>query len=106
MTNWKVLLMLLALAMVLGGCDTEEVGPQPDSAVSADGSLDSSVPDPDLTVPDLLVPDLLVPDLPPPTCTDKIKNGAETDMDCGGGTCPKCADTKKCSAPTDCNSGV
>ncbi|MEO8845530.1 MAG: DUF4215 domain-containing protein [Kofleriaceae bacterium] len=41
-----------------------------------------------------------------PTCTDTIKNGAETDVDCGGGTCPACADNLHCSAATDCTSGV
>jgi hypothetical protein len=41
-----------------------------------------------------------------PSCTDKVKNGAETDVDCGGGTCPKCADTKACLAGTDCVDAV
>ncbi|MFO0760678.1 MAG: hypothetical protein U0359_29640 [Byssovorax sp.] len=37
-----------------------------------------------------------------PTCTDGVKNGSETDIDCGGGTCGKCANGKTCSANTDC----
>ena len=37
-----------------------------------------------------------------PTCTDKIKNGAETDVDCGGGTCPACATGKACAKGSDC----
>jgi len=37
-----------------------------------------------------------------PTCTDKVKNGAETDVDCGGGTCSKCATGKKCVKAADC----
>lgn len=36
------------------------------------------------------------------TCTDTIKNGNETDVDCGGGTCPDCADTKVCLVAGDC----
>jgi len=41
-----------------------------------------------------------------PTCTDTVKNGTETDVDCGG-TCPtKCDDTKICSVAGDCKSGV
>jgi len=40
------------------------------------------------------------------TCTDKVQNGTETDVDCGGASCPACADTKKCKAATDCKSGV
>jgi len=42
----------------------------------------------------------------PPTCTDGIKNGTETDTDCGGGSCPGCALQRHCAAPTDCQSGV
>lgn len=38
------------------------------------------------------------------SCTDNIKNGAETDVDCGG-TCPnKCGDGLGCSVSTDCAS--
>jgi hypothetical protein len=37
-----------------------------------------------------------------PTCTDAVKNGAETDVDCGGGTCNKCPNGKTCIAKTDC----
>lgn len=38
----------------------------------------------------------------PPTCTDSVKNGSETDKDCGGGACPACADTLHCAANADC----
>jgi hypothetical protein len=41
-----------------------------------------------------------------PSCTDVVKNGDETDVDCGG-TCPgKCAAGKACSVPADCQAGV
>lgn len=40
------------------------------------------------------------------TCTDGKKNGKETDIDCGGPTCPACADEKTCKSGTDCSSGV
>lgn len=39
------------------------------------------------------------------TCYDNIKNGDETDIDCGGKTCNKCADEKNCLNNLDCNSG-
>jgi hypothetical protein len=39
-----------------------------------------------------------------PTCSDAARNGAETDVDCGGGACPKCADGKACGNATDCAS--
>jgi hypothetical protein len=37
-----------------------------------------------------------------PTCTDTIKNGTETDVDCGGGTCPDCVDGRVCLVNGDC----
>jgi hypothetical protein len=42
-------------------------------------------------------------------CSDGVKNGSETDVDCGGSGCPaanKCAATKHCALPGDCQSGV
>ena len=39
------------------------------------------------------------------SCTDKVKNGSETDVDCGG-ACAGCADGKQCLAAKDCGSGV
>ena len=36
------------------------------------------------------------------SCTDGVKNGAETDIDCGGSTCKACAAGKKCLTATDC----
>lgn len=44
-----------------------------------------------------------------PTCEDGVKNGQETDKDCGGGAplnCPPCGDGKNCNMPTDCQSSV
>ncbi len=44
---------------------------------------------------------------PIPVPTDGIKNGDETDVDCGGaGDAPRCADGKSCNAGTDCVSQV
>lgn len=40
------------------------------------------------------------------TCTDGKKNGLETDIDCGGPTCPPCTYGKNCKNSTDCSSGV
>jgi hypothetical protein len=36
-----------------------------------------------------------------PSCSDAVKNGKETDIDCGG-LCPACAPGKACSGATDC----
>lgn len=38
-------------------------------------------------------------------CFDSVKNGTETDIDCGG-TCPKCNVGQTCAVPTDCASSV
>ena len=46
-----------------------------------------------------------------PTCTDGVKNGDETDIDCGGGSymgfpaCPPCNPGQKCNVPSDCVGG-
>ena len=41
-----------------------------------------------------------------PTCTDTVKNGNETDVDCGGADCDKCVIGKQCVANSDCKSNV
>ncbi len=41
-----------------------------------------------------------------PSCTDRIKNGSEADVDCGGPTCPKCSFGKACVVPGDCVSNA
>ncbi len=44
------------------------------------------------------------------TCSDKCTNGTqnspESDVDCGGGRCPKCGFNDKCDSGDDCESGV
>jgi hypothetical protein len=42
---------------------------------------------------------------PAPTCSDGIRNGAETDLDCGG-TCPRCPDFKSCASRDDCRGAL
>jgi len=41
-----------------------------------------------------------------PTCTDGLRNGPETDVDCGGGICVPCAVGRTCQVATDCLSGL
>ena len=67
----------------------------PDQAPPADSKSVDSTPWPDLAQPDSV----------PTGCDDKVKNGSETDVDCGGSVCRKCKDTKKCKIFTDCLSG-
>jgi len=109
MKSRTLLVAVTAVLLItsLTACE-DETGPgvTPDQGVppdisQADISTDSAPPDqaapdqlmPDQLAPDQLIPDQLIPDLPPPTCTDGKQNGDETDMDCGGATCPACADT-------------
>ena len=40
------------------------------------------------------------------SCTDGLRDGAETDVDCGGGTCPQCTAGKQCVIYSDCSSSV
>jgi hypothetical protein len=40
------------------------------------------------------------------SCTDLTKNGAESDIDCGGATCPKCQAGQSCNGPTDCTTNT
>jgi len=45
----------------------------------------------------------------PPTCTDNVRNGTETDVDCGGTCGATCKDTgpqQRCQVGGDCLSGV
>jgi hypothetical protein len=41
-----------------------------------------------------------------PSCTDLLRNGEETDVDCGGPACPRCPEQGACTAPGDCVSGT
>src|SRR6185436_18632593 len=40
------------------------------------------------------------------TCFDGVKNGTESDTDCGPGCTSKCADGKVCSGNADCTSKI
>jgi hypothetical protein len=37
-----------------------------------------------------------------PSCEDSTRNGGESDVDCGGGTCERCSDGLHCNVNTDC----
>ncbi len=40
-----------------------------------------------------------------PACDDGVRNGAESDVDCGGDTCAPCGLEEACAADADCASG-
>jgi hypothetical protein len=48
-------------------------------------------------------PEALPPEGGGASCTDHVKDGAETDVDCGGPECPGCGPRKACLADTDCS---
>jgi hypothetical protein len=37
-----------------------------------------------------------------PSCRDGTRNGNETDIDCGGGSCPRCINGQSCFTRNDC----
>jgi hypothetical protein len=39
-------------------------------------------------------------------CNDTVRNGNETDVDCGGGTCPACPNGRICVGNSDCQSSI
>ncbi len=43
---------------------------------------------------------------PPPTCSDGVRNGQESDVDCGGPDCGRCELRRACLTPDDCGSGL
>lgn len=85
----------------------------PDLAPPPDLSMSDLSPPPDLAMPDLKSPpDLEMPDLKSPPdltmvanfCHDLMRNGKETDVDCGGGGCGPCGLGAKCAVAGDCKS--
>ncbi|MDB4945427.1 MAG: Tryptophan synthase alpha chain [Labilithrix sp.] len=101
----KAVVVLVATATVVGlsgcggifGLSDYSFDAVPEGGVALDGAIDGNVSHPDGAVPD-------GGDSGPPvaTCTDKTMNGLETDVDCGGKSCPKCAAKKQCVLTTDC----
>jgi hypothetical protein len=35
-------------------------------------------------------------------CEDQVRDGDETDVDCGGGMCPRCPVGRMCKGASDC----
>ena len=70
---------------------------EPDAWLGEDAAPDAEVPDGES--PDV-GSDVLAQD-----CFDKVKNGTETDVDCGGGVCAACKDGLHCQIAADCVTG-
>ncbi len=88
--------LLRFAGLLLIGCATSAPPPLDDPDASApivDGGPDTSPAAFDAA------------DVRVPNCSDGVLNGAETDVDCGGGTCAACGDGKTCVVVTDCKAG-
>src|SRR2546430_1543006 len=96
---------MLVMIMFIAGCG--DGGGTPDAVLHYDSPLPG--PPDDLTASDDAPPALDMTDTSDsaavPTCSDGLKNGKETDVDCGGGNngtnCKACDNGKGCGAPSD-----
>ncbi len=75
----------LALLILAAGCGGPN--PSPDMAALSDQSM------------------VAAGDAAMGSCKDLIKDGQETDVDCGGPICPACGNGKTCNGAMDCQSG-
>src|SRR5262245_15440204 len=50
--------------------------------------------------------DLVTWDSPLSGCSNAVQDGTETDVDCGGATCPTCGIGRRCQGPPDCQSAT
>ncbi len=82
---------------------------RPDARAADTGKPDAATPAaPDAATTDARAPaDATAPDGPAPTdpCSNGTRDGAETDLDCGGGVCLGCELGQACAAASDCVSG-
>ena len=97
----------LMLVVLLGACDDSGGIDTTGDSTGTDATADSTGTDStaDLAGTDTVIAldaeaDVL------PSCTDSMKNGIETDIDCGG-ICPlRCSEGASCAVAADCASGV
>jgi hypothetical protein len=105
--------LVLVLAVAASGCVGKSgavysrPGTEPSQNPDASPGVDAPGP-PDALLPDVPVgtgPDLSIggPDVPAASpCANNVVDGTETDIDCGGAACGKCANGKRCALATDC----
>lgn len=92
----------LALVVSFAGCGlgfgTIELQPPNEALDSAAPELDASEPR-EASLDDASV---AVDAPPPPSCSDGVVDGDETDVDCGGAVCAGCPLARKCTTGRDC----
>ena len=97
--------------MTAGADGSADMTANVDSSTDMTASLDMTTADlstlphsPDLAPDFSVMPDLVsTPDLTfPASCFNAVMDGTETDVDCGGPTCPPCAPGKMCMNAFDC----
>lgn len=95
---------LLTESCVDSICVPKDAGPQADAGVDA-GRRDGSTAGRDAGAPIDAGTDSGPPEIDAgPSCTDRLRNGDETDVDCGG-SCDPCAECGVCTADADCVRG-
>src|SRR5579883_3434727 len=88
-------LVRLTLTLWFAGCSTSNY------QIASDGGVDEfAVPPPSGDGPAAS----RGADLAPSSCHDGVKDGDETDVDCGGSVCPACAAGLACLHGSDCQS--
>ncbi|MBI5536645.1 MAG: hypothetical protein HY898_28255 [Deltaproteobacteria bacterium] len=103
--------LLVAAVAALGACelvasvDRDKI----DEGIAGAGGNPDGGKDADVFIPDV-TPDkpndvANEGDAPPASCTNNVKDGTESDVDCGG-SCKKCAIGDDCTKGTDCVDGV
>jgi len=106
-----------ALLFCFASCG-DDTQPSPDAAMPDAPRLDGGHPDapmidapmidaPAVDAPetDAPMPDAAEPDAAAPRCNDGVRNGNETDTDCGGPDCTPCGNGQHCLVNGDCTSG-
>ncbi len=100
-----LVLIVLFIGSLLGACTESRAtnGPHYSRDTGADATTDAGA-GADATTD--TGADVSPDTTPAPTCDDGVKNGDETDVDCGGGDCAACAPGSGCAQASDCTEGV
>ena len=96
-TFWR-----LGILATLGGCGLSFDGILEGASPSTDAGLDGAPAPKDAALVDANEPD----SAPPANCTNLVKDGDESDVDCGGSCAKRCAEARACAVSSDCDKGL